>query len=212
MMSFGADTGRQLLIVPSLFEELNRTRKLISDLMRALAASDIASHLPDLPGTGESETSLADVTWEAWRHAVTDAAAHVGASAILALRGGCLLDDAVQPAAHIRFSPVAGKRLIRDLLRSRSLTDPAFDSAAQKAVFTGGSTNLGGYPVGAELASALRDAEVIPIDGATTVRLESDHGEADITISGPPLWRRAEPSGSPELAENLAKIVADRIA
>ncbi len=211
MMSFGPEGGPRLLIIPPLFEELNRTRKLLSDLMRTLAGSDVATHLPDLPGTGESETLLSDVSWSDWRHAVRDAAQEADATAILAVRGGCLLDDTVQGIRHIRFSPVAGKRLIRDLIRARSLTDPDFDGDAQKSVFDEGSTNLGGYPIAADMARAVRDAELKSADDTITIRLESEHGDADVTIEGTPLWRRAEPSGSPELATRLADAIADRI-
>ncbi len=202
-MSFGDSSSTHLLIVPPLLEELNRTRKLISDTMRGLAAAGIATHLPDLPATGESEAQLTDIAWADWRQAVTDAAAATGATAVLAIRGGCLIDDGFVGTPHLRFSPVDGKRLIRDLIRSRSLTDAAFDSAAQAAVFTDGPTIIGGYRVAADLACAIRDAEPQPIEGVRTIRLENEHGDSDAVIAGPPLWRRAEPTGSPELTDSL---------
>ena len=211
IMSFGEASGAQLLIVPPLLEELNRARKFIADTMRALAAAGIATHLPDLPATGESEIDLTDIAWDDWRQAVIDAAAASHATAGLAIRGGCLIDDGIMGAPLIRFSPVAGKRLTRDLIRSRSLTDPAFDSAAQAAVFTDGPTIIGGYPVSADLACAIRDAEPQPIDGVRTVRLENEHGDSDAVIDGPPLWRRAEPTGSTELTDNLAVEVREWI-
>lgn len=212
VMSFGPDDGPQLLIVPPLFEELNRTRKLLSDTMRALAACGIAAHLPDLPGTGESETELADTDWADWRHAIDDAASACRASAVLAIRGGCLLDGGTASLPLMRFSPVEGKRLIRDLIRSRSLNDPDFGSDAQKAVFTDGPTLLGGYPISAALACAVREAAIADAGSATTLRLDTEHGEADARLSGPPLWRRAEPSGSHELTQALSDAVREWIA
>lgn len=209
MMSFGPAEASQLLIVPPLFEELNRTRKLLSDLMRALAARGVATHLPDLPGAGESETGLAEIQWSDWRHAVDDAATACAATAIFAVRGGCLLDDVVPGLPHMRFSPAQGKRLIRDLIRSRSLNDPDFDSTAQQAVFTEGPTSLGGYPVSAALASAVRDADIADLPDTSTIRLETEHGAADRRIAGPPLWRRAEPSGSAELTGALTAAIAE---
>lgn len=205
-MSFGPDDGSHVLIVPPLFEELNRTRKLLSDLMRTLASRGVATDLPDLPGTGESETALIDVTWQDWRQSVADACAACSSDAIFSVRGGCLLDDTVKARA-LRFSPVEGKRLIRDLVRSRILNDKAFDSEAQKAVFTAGPTLLGGYPVSAELATAVRDAELSAGEDIAIIRLESEHGDADTRIAGSPLWRRAEPSGSVEQAEALADAI-----
>ena len=212
IMSFGDSSSTQLLIVPPLLEELNRTRKLISDLMRALAAKGVATHLPDLPATGESETALTDTRWDDWQQAVTDAAAASIATAVLAIRGGCLIDDGIEGASHMRFSPVDGKRLVRDLVRSRSLTDAAFDSAAQAAVFTHGPTIIGGYPVSADLACAIRDAEPQPIEGVRTIRLENEHGDSDAVIAGPPLWRRAEPTGSPELTDTLVAHIVEWLA
>jgi hypothetical protein len=44
----------RLLIVPALFDEGNRMRRLTVEVMRRLAASGIASVLPDLPGLQES--------------------------------------------------------------------------------------------------------------------------------------------------------------
>jgi len=212
VMSFGPDSGPQLLIIPPLFEELNRTRKLLSDVMRSLSANGIASHLPDLPGTGESETDLSAVDWADWRQAIGDAAKACRATATFAVRGGCLLDDAVASKPLMRFSPVEGKRLIRDLVRSRSLNDADFDSEAQKAVFTDGSTILGGYLIPSTLACAVRDALFVDVETANTLRLENEHGEADDRIAGPPLWRRAEPSGSDELTQALSAAITEWIA
>jgi hypothetical protein len=210
-MSFGPEGGPQLFIIPPLFEELNRTRKLLSDVMRALAANGIASHLPDLPGTGESETDLIDQEWADWRQAIDDAADECSATAILSVRGGCLLDDAAAPKPLMRFSPVEGKALIRDLVRSRSLNDADFDSDAQKAVFTDGPTILGGYPINASLACAVRDAGIVEVEAAKTLRLENEHGDADDRVTGPPLWRRAEPSGSDELTRALSTAIIEWI-
>lgn len=212
IMSFGPDNGPQLLIIPPLFEELNRTRKLLSDVMRALCAKGIASHLPDLPGTGESETVLVDAEWADWCHAVNDAANACQASAVFSVRGGCLLDGELSSTPILRFSPVEGKRLIRDLVRSRSLNDADFDSAAQQAVFTDGPTVLGGYPITSALACAVRDAGIADIGTAKTLRLETEHGDADRQVSGPPLWRRAEPSGSDELSGALTSAIMEWVA
>ena len=212
IMSFGPDSGPQLLIIPPLFEELNRTRKLLSDVMRALAAKGIASHLPDLPGTGESETELVDTGWSDWRHTINDAANACNAGAVLAIRGGCLLDDAAASKPLMRFSPVEGKRLVRDLVRSRSLNDTDFDSDAQKAVFTDGPTMLGGYQITSALACAVRDAAIAEVETVKTLRLVTEHGDADGQVAGPPLWRRAEPSGSDELTEALTAAIMDWIA
>ncbi|NNC73217.1 MAG: hypothetical protein HKN78_10140, partial [Sphingomonadaceae bacterium] len=92
LMSFGPESGApSLLIIPPLLEELNRTRKFLSDIMRLLADDGVASHLADLPGTGESDRGLEETSWEDWRISVAAAARAVAADAVLSVRGGCLL-------------------------------------------------------------------------------------------------------------------------
>lgn len=211
LISHGPEDGPHVLIVPPLFEELNRTRQLLAQMMRRLAANGIATHLPDLPGTGESGRALADTSWHEWREAIALAVRAVRASHVVSIRGGSLLDDSAADADILRFAPTEGKRLLRDMSRARSVTDKAFDSAAQKAIFDSGPTLLGGYRVTAALATALRDAEPADSVKARTVRLEGDPGPADRYIAGPPLWRRAEPAGSPELADALAEEIVSWI-
>lgn len=204
LMRFGPGDGPQLLIIPPLLEELNRTRKLLSDLMRCLAESGIGSVLPDLPGTGESLRQIEETSLVDWRAAMTSLVSEQEFSGVFSLRGGSLLDNAVD-AKSMRFAPVAGNNLIRDLIRARGVTDKSFDRTAQKAVFEAGPTMLGGYMISADFGTALRDAALPDRDDVTTGRLDTDMAEADFKIAGSPLWRRAEPSGSPELAAALAE-------
>ncbi|MGZ8285376.1 MAG: hypothetical protein ACXW27_06085 [Allosphingosinicella sp.] len=183
MMRIGS--GPALLILPPLFEEMNRTRALLASVMRALAADGFGCWLPDFPGTGESERALGDVTWQDWREAAASAWEAAGAVASVGLRGGALLDEAAP--ARWRFAPATGASLARDLARAGLMTE-------------GG----GGYAPSEALLAAL--AETAPTTGGTvrTLRLSTDRGDADLKLEGPPLWRRAEPQNSYELAEALA--------
>jgi hypothetical protein len=54
-------------------------------------------------------------------------------------------------------------------------------------------------------------AEADPAAGGKvrTLRLSTDRGEADRKLDGPPLWRRAEPQNSSELAEAIALDIAE---
>jgi hypothetical protein len=207
-LSFGPDEGPQVLVVPPLFEELNRTRKMITDTMRALAESGIGAHLPDLPGTGESPTELGEIGLAGWKEALAGAAQSCSPDLIFSIRGGCLLDQDLASEKILRFSPVSGKAVVRDLIRARSVTDAGFDKDAQAAVFSDGPTMLGGYLLTAPLASELNEAEPGPADGLKVVKRENEPGDSDFRISGPPLWRRAEPSGSPEQSAGLAAIIS----
>lgn len=178
-------SGPAVLFLPPLFEEMNRTRALLASTMRALAARGFQSWLPDLPGTGESERALEEVSWQDWQEAAEAAFEAAGAVASVSLRGGALLDG---PApARWRFAPATGASLARDLARAGLMTE-------------GG----GGYAPSQALLDALASAE--PAEGGTvrTLRLSTDRGEADLKLEGPPLWRRAEPQNSSEMAEAMA--------
>jgi pimeloyl-ACP methyl ester carboxylesterase len=186
-MRIGNAAAPVLLFLPPLFEEMNRTRALIAATMRALAEEGFGCWLPDLPGTGESERALAAISWEDWRVAAA-AAAPDALAAVVSVRGGALLDDAPPARCRWRFAPATGSSLARDLARAGLMTE-------------GGG---GGYAPSDALLASLEAAEPVPGDGVRTVRLVTDRAEADLKLDGPPLWRRAEPQTSPELAAALA--------
>lgn len=193
MMRIGPDGAPAILILPPLFEEMNRTRAFLASLMRALAERGFECRLPDLPGTGESERGLEGVTWEEWRKAIS--AAGQGVRAVVSVRGGALLDDAVEAACHFRFAPAEGKALARDMARSN----------------LGGGGGTAGYPVTEAMLAALGAAMPANLPKLRTVRLASDPREADTKLDGPALWRRSEPGTSPELAQLLAADIANWI-
>jgi pimeloyl-ACP methyl ester carboxylesterase len=200
LMRVGSADNPPILVLPPLFEEMNRTRWLLAEIMRNLAGGGYSCWLPDLPGTGESERRLDECSWEDWRNAVAQAGAYIASVAkrepvCAAVRGGCLIDDAVPAACHWRFAPVAGASLERDLLRS-SLAAPT-DQAGEVM-------ELAGYTVPQHLLVALRDAVPHSLLPLRTIRLASDRGDADAKTDGPALWRRSEPGTSPELADFLA--------
>jgi pimeloyl-ACP methyl ester carboxylesterase len=185
MMRIGAGRGPALLFVPPLFEEMNRTRALLAATMRALADEGFACWLPDLPGTGESDRALEEISWQDWRDAAGAAFATSGAVATVGLRGGALLDD--MAPARWRFAPATGTSLARDLARAGLMTE-------------GG----GGYAPSQALLGGLEQAEPATGGQVRTVRLATDRAEADLKLEGPPLWRRAEPQTSPKLAAAMA--------
>jgi hypothetical protein len=196
MMRIGRAEAPPIVIVPPLFEEMNRTRALIAAMMRALAGRGFGCWLLDLPGTGESERPLEDVLWEDWRAAVSEAADHVAAASgrsplVAAMRGGCLIDDAAEAAGHWRFAPVAGASLVRDMERSGLA-----------------GTSWAGYSPSPALQAEVEAAVPEPAVRLRTVRLASDRAEADGKIAGPSLWRRSEPGMSGALAEAAAADLA----
>ena len=196
MMRIGAADAPPVLVVPPLFEEMNRTRALLAAVMRALAARGHGCWLPDVMGTGESDAPLDRASWDDWRHDVAAASAFVEAAAgraplVASVRGGGLIDDCASAIGWWRLAPVAGASLARDMVRAGLA-----------------GVEWAGYAPSAELRGRLEDAT--PVDQAPlrTVRLASDAGAADAKLSGPALWRRSEPGTSDELAEAAAADIA----
>ena len=194
LMRVGPAEGTPVLIVPPLFEELNRTRALITATMRALAERGFCCTLPDLPGTGESPRPLGGCGWDDWRGALAAAASEP--AHVVAIRGGCLVDGAVPARSLWRFAPVAGASLKRDLARAG----------------LAGGADFAGYPIAPEMQAALEAAQPLAAEQVRTVRLASDPGEADAKLAGPALWRRSEPGTSAELAQAMADDIAGWIA
>jgi len=186
-LRIGPATAPLLLFLPPLFEEMNRTRALLVATMRALAERGWASILPDLPGTGESERPLEDCSWEDWRAAARDAA-HAPIAGVVSMRGGCLLDDAVDASCAWRLSPAHGAALLRDLERAARISE-------------GGSA---GYAPSLALRDPLAAARPAETPKLRTVRLEGDRGEAALKLPLPRLWRRSEPQNSSEFVSIIA--------
>jgi hypothetical protein len=198
MMRVGDPRTPPVLIVPPLFEELNRTRALIAGLMRRLAVDGHGCWLPDLGGTSESVTPLEQVGWPDWCEDIAAAADHIEeasgkAPLIASIRGGCLVDHDASGHCWWRFAPVAGASLVRDM---------------ERASLAGGA-EFAGYPASPELKAGIGGATAAPIANLRTLRLATDAAEADWKVEGPALWRRSEPGNSPELVEILSKDIAE---
>jgi hypothetical protein len=204
MLRFGRETGPLALILPPLFEEANRTRHFLVEVMRGLAAKGIASILPDLPGTNDSPIATVDARLDDWKAALARLPAPV---ATVAVRGGALLDEATASELRWRLSPETGLRLLRDMLRATAMTADASLGDLETTARTR-PTALAGNLIHPELLFALENA--VPGETGTirTVRIENDAGAADSYLPGSPLWRRAEPGHDPALADAVVADIA----
>lgn len=205
MLRIGDPAAPPILLMPPLFEEMNRTRAFLVAVMRSLAGRGFGCWLPDLPGTGESEAALQCCSWEDWRHAARHAGEHVAQASgrpplTASFRGGALLDDAVDACAAWRFAPAEGASLARDLVRSAMLAPEAMKHSV---------VELAGYPVRESLLAEMREATLASPGLLRTVRLENDRGEAELKLAAPALWRRSEPANSIEAAELIASDIAN---
>ncbi len=202
MLRLGPQGGPAVLVLPPLFEEANRTRHFVVQVMRGLAGHGIASILPDLPGTNDSPVATVDARLADWQAAI---GALPAPSVTLSLRGGALLDAAAACDRHWRLSPETGARLLRDMVRATAMT-AGIKTGELEAQARLQPTALAGNLVHPALFEAL-DVAPLSLSGAIrTLRLEDEAGDADARLAGTPLWRRAEPDHDPMLA---AAVVAD---
>jgi alpha/beta superfamily hydrolase len=63
------------LIIPPFAEELNKSRWILAEVGRELARRGVASILPDLYGTGDSDGEFREACWTRWRKDIAQAAA-----------------------------------------------------------------------------------------------------------------------------------------
>ena len=194
----GSNKPRNIIILAPLFEEANKVRRTLALLLRHLAAADLHAVMPDLPGMGEHPAHLETTTLSDLQDAVAKVAAALRSSGtvigIASFRAGCLLDDAADVAAHWRFAPESGDRLVRTLMR----TEDATQSDETHAFVSGQSVRR----------DLLDDLSAKPLSSPPllrTVRLASDRADADLHVPGSPLWRHAEPGEDPALARLLAE-------
>lgn len=199
---FDKARSKRLLVVPALFDEANKTRRQVVEVMRRLDGAGIDSFLPDLPGWNESPQPLEGQTLKDWCVAESAAAAHFGATHVLTVRAGTILAPPDLPGW--RYAPTGGANAIRALLRARLISSREAGkeetiAALQETARVDG-IELAGYRIGPALFAALENARVA--DSGILKDIEQ------ATIGGAGLWLRAEPDEDPEQADALAAIIA----
>lgn len=202
-LTFEAGRPHRLLIVPALFDEGNRLRRLTVEVMRRLDAAGIDSFLPDLPGCNESLQPLELQEPGDWQRAVASAIRHFGATHALGIRGGCLFTPPDLPTWH--YAPVKAASILRQMLRARIISareagrEENREQLAELALASG--IELAGYRLGAAFYRAFEP--MVPDAAATTVAQEA--------IGGSGLWLRAEPDEDSAQADALAALLVQGI-
>lgn len=199
------DSGRQnrLLIVPALFDEGNKLRRLTVDVMRSLSAAGIDSFLPDLPSCNESQQPLEAQEPQDWLDAMSAAARHFGATHTLGVRGGCLLTPANLPTWH--YAPVKASAILRQMMRARILSSREAGREERREALEeyarAEGIELAGYRLG---AAFIRQFEPM-VPGSTARVIAQD----EIGAAG--LWLRAEPDENRAQADALAAMLVTDI-
>lgn len=204
-LSFGeAAAMRRILIIPPLFDEMNRMRRVLASVMRILEQNGAASMLPDLPGCNESIADLSVQNLGIWRTAMQDAVSATAATHIVSIRGGALIDDIYADLPHWRLAPVKGEALLKAMLRTRVVGDKeAGLSTTSDALIAHAQTDaieLAGNILGPQMVADLAITSPTQLANVQTRTL----GIGPDMIAGKALWLRAEPQDDAEFAAAIA--------
>lgn len=201
VLCFGAGSSRRILIIPPLFDEMNRCRRMLVQAMRALAERGAGSMLLDLPGGNESRAALEAQSLSTWRESVAAAATQVGATHIASLRGGALIDNGAINVPHWRLAPAKGSSLLKTMIRTRIAGDKEAGKTTSEAALMDAAKatpiELAGNLLGPEMLAELASTEPADIAILTERALGQD-------IAGSPLWLRAEPQDDPAMSAAIA--------
>lgn len=198
-LAFDRSRAARLLILPPLFDEANKTRHLLAEVMRRLDGAGIDCFLPDLPGCNESLAPLETQTLAGWRAATVAAGEHFGCTHVLTVRAGALMAPELP---GWRYAAQSGPSVLRAMLRARVIAsrEAGIDETSEKLLEQAREhgLELAGYRLGATLIGELMSA-------GSSADL-TDIAQSDIGGSG--LWLRAEPGFNAKQADALAAIVA----
>lgn len=162
-----------VLVAPPFAEEMNKCRRMVSEVAMGLAARGVATLVPDLYGTGDSGGDFADGDWATWRadlaaSALWSAGLGYPVTSLLAVRLGCALATTGFEAGELSgvtrsvfWQPVFdGSRYLGQFLRLRiaaSLMEDRKETMADlKGRLADGETlEVAGYRLSRQLATDL---------------------------------------------------------
>jgi exosortase A-associated hydrolase 2 len=177
----GMTSRSGVLCAPPFAEELNKSRRMIAQQARRLAAAGFGVLIPDLYGTGDSAGDFGDARWEIWREDLARCAEWLrqrGHESLIlwGLRlGGLLAAELAAEGAATRlllWQPVlSGQRFLHQFLRLRLTADRLKGGSEtlgrlQEALAAGQSLDVAGYELHPELAAALDQVRLtLPLPG-----------------------------------------------
>lgn len=171
-------TARAVLIVPPFAEEMNKSRKMLSDVAQGLAARGIAAVFPDLFGTGDSQGEFRDADWDVWKDDLARTAAWAGtqgwsATSLLCIRLGCTLGAQLARETpggierSVFWQPVIdGERFMTQFLRLRVAASMMEDrketaSGLRARLQAGEVLEVAGYDLSPRLVEQIDRASLI---------------------------------------------------
>ena len=200
-LSFDGNSARRMLIIPPLFDEMNRMRRVLVSAMRDLAGRGVGSVLIDLPGCNESLAPLAEQSLASWRDAVAACATQHSMTHIASMRGGALVDGCDPELPHWRLAAAKGALLLKAMIRTRIAGEKeAGNSVSEAQLMMQAKTapiELAGNMLAPNMVAQLAMAEPVALANLVERKLGEE-------IVGSPLWLRAEPQDDAVFAANIA--------
>jgi exosortase A-associated hydrolase 2 len=163
-----------VLVLPPFAEEMNKCRRMVTEVCLGLAQRAIASLVIDLSGTGDSGGDLPDADWATWQDDVSAAVEWAASQGLpiqrlLALRLGCALavscaerGDLPQLRTTVFWQPAFnGGRVLSQFLRLRiaasAMEQDRKESLAElrDQLNQGLHVEVAGYSLGRGLATSL---------------------------------------------------------
>ena len=164
--------GRCVLVAPPFAEEMNKSRRMVTELAQRLSARGFGVVVPDYFGTGDSQGEFADTDCATWLDDLAATAAWMrrrnwSVDSILGVRLGCIVAmefarrESVAPRKVVFWQPVLdGNRAFEQFLRMRvaaSLMEDKKETVADlKAKFASGEVvEVAGYELSPRLATQI---------------------------------------------------------
>ncbi|MEQ8659383.1 MAG: hydrolase 2, exosortase A system-associated [Gammaproteobacteria bacterium] len=189
---------RRVLVLPPFAEEMNKSRRLLAESARVLAARGCDVLLADLSGTGDSAGDFGDADWAQWRDEVAALAAGFldapgpGTRTLLAVRTGALFLDLrglVDDARVVAWQPVfEGERVLQQFMRLRVMAAKFAGreeslAALRAELDAGHAVEVAGYLLAPGLAhglaaARLEPAALAPARQVTLLEIRGGSGEA----------------------------------
>lgn len=188
-----AAARRQFIVLPPFAEEMNKSRHILSAMVRALGDAGHDVLLPDLYGTGDSEGDFGSASIDVWCDDILmliEKLADKGRVGLIGLRSGALLAATVASRRAVDsltlIHPVAdGRQQLNQLLRLRlagGLTDGGKrESAAElrQRLADGQALEIAGYRLSPEMASgleslALAELQITGVERIDWIELVAD--------------------------------------
>lgn len=168
-----------VLIVPPFAEEMNKSRRMLSQQARLLAGEGYLTLLPDLYGTGESDGEFSDASWTGWCEDLVCGyrwlrERGVDTVSVLAQRTGALLVTALVREKSVTLNRlvlwqpvVSGDMFLTQFLRLRLAAEMAKGVAERSSVAqiraeleNKGTIEVAGYTLSQHLALPLGDSRM----------------------------------------------------